>query len=77
MEDLHDDHEPSTGFMKSDWLKTKCPDVGMKCKQSHAMKCFIDCHKCLVDHDSKQTHVGTHVVYMHSWSCDQNAWYKS
>ena len=62
MEDLHDNHEPSTHFVKSYWLKMKCPNVGMKCKQSHVVKCSIDHHKCLVECDSKQTHMGTHMV---------------
>ena len=29
MEDLHDNHELSTHFMKSDWLNMKCLDVEM------------------------------------------------
>ena len=77
MEDLHDNHEPSTHLMKSDWLKVKCPDVEMKCKQSHAVKCSINHQKCLVNRGSKQTHMGTHAVCMHSWSCDQNTLYTS
>ena len=72
MEDLHDSHEPSTRFMESDWLKVKFPDVGMKCKQSHAVKCSVDRQKCSVDHGSKQTHMDTHAACMHSWSHDQN-----
>ena len=75
MEDLHYSHEPSTHFMKSDWLKVKCPDVGMKCKQSHAVKYFVDHQKGLVNCSSKQTHVGTHTACMCSWSHDQNTLY--
>ena len=63
--------------MKSDWLKVKCPDVGMKCKQSHAVKCSINCQKCLVNCSSKQMHVDTHAACMHSWSRDQNTLYKN
>ena len=77
MEDLHDNHEPSAHFVKSDWLKVKCLDVEIKCKQSHAVKCSVDRQKCLVDCSSKQTHMGTHAVCMHSWSHDQNYLYKS
>ena len=77
MEDLHDNHELSTCFVKSDWLKVKYLDVEMKCKQSHAVKCSIDHQKCFVNCDSKQTHVSTHAACMHSWSCDQNALYES
>ena len=77
MEDPHDHHEPSTCFVKSDWLKVKCPDIKIKCKQIHVVKCSINHHKCLVDHDSKQTHVGTKVACMCDWSHDQNTWYKS
>ena len=64
MKDLHDNHEPSTHFVKSAWLKVKCLDIEMKCKQSHAVKCSFDCQKCLVDRGSKQTHMGTHAVHM-------------
>ena len=77
MEDLPDHHEPSTHFMKSDWLKAKCPDVEIKCKQSHAVKCSVDHQECSVNHDSKQTHVGIHEARMCDWSHDQNTWYKS
>ena len=63
--------------MKSDWLKMKYPDVGMKCKQSHVVKCSINHQKCLVDHHPKQTHVGTHAAHMSIWSHDQNTLYKS
>ena len=77
MGDLHDNHELSTRFVKSDWLKVKCLDVEMKCKQSHAVKCSVNHQKCLVDCGSKQTHVGTHVAHMCSWSHDQNTLYKS
>ena len=55
MEDLPDSHVLSTCFMKSDWLKVKYPDAGMKCKQSHVVKCSVDQQKCLVDHHPKQT----------------------
>ena len=64
MEDPHDHHEPSTHLVKSDWLKVKCLDVEIKCKQSYVVKCSVDHHKCLVDHDSKQTHMGAHVAHM-------------
>ena len=77
IKDLHDSHELSTYFMESDWLKVKCPDVGMKCKQSYSVKCSTNHQKCLVDHHSKQTHMGTHLVCMCNWSCDQNTLYKS
>ena len=77
MEDLHDSHEPSTHFVKSGWLNVKCLGVGMKCKQSNTVKCSIDHQKCLVNHGSKQTHVGTHAACMRSWSCDQNTLYKN
>ena len=70
IEDLPDSHEPSTHFMKSDWLKMKCPDVGMECKQSHAVKCSINHQKCLVNHHSKQTHISTHLAHMHNWPHD-------
>ena len=71
------DHEPSTHFMKSDWLKVKCPDVGMECKQGHAVKCSINHQKVLSQSLHKQTHISTHLACMHSWSCDQNTLYKS
>ena len=45
MEGLPDSHVLSTCFMRSDWLKMKYPDVGMKCKQSHVVKCSIDHQK--------------------------------
>ena len=77
MEDLHDNHVLSTHFMKSDWLKMKYPDVGMKCEQGHVLKCSVDHQKCLVDLHSKQIHMGTHAVHMHVWSHDQNTLYKS
>ena len=77
MEDLPDSHVLSTHFMKSDWLKVKYPDVGMKCKQSHVVKCSVDHEKCLVNNHSKQTHMGIHTMLMHVWSHDQNAPYKS
>ena len=35
---------------KPDWLKEKCPDVGVECKQDHVAKCSIDCEKCFVNH---------------------------
>ena len=54
IEDLHDSHEPSTYLVKSDWLKVKCPDVGMECKQNHAVTCSINHQKCLVDHHSNK-----------------------
>ena len=63
--------------MKSDWLKVKYPNVEMKCKQSHAVKCSVDHQKVLSQSSYKQTHVGTHYVHMHCWSCDQNTLYKS
>ena len=47
MADLHDSHVLSTHFMKSDWLKMKYPDVGMKCKQGHVVKCSVDHQKML------------------------------
>ena len=47
MEDLPGSHVLSTRFMKSDWLKVKYPDVGMKCKQSHVVKCSVNCEKML------------------------------
>ena len=50
MEDLPDSHVLSTHFMESDWLKMKYPDVGLKCKQSHVVKCFVGHQKCLVNH---------------------------
>ena len=77
MEDLPDSHVLSTCFMKSDWLKMKYPDVRMKCKQGHVVKCSVDHQKCLVDHHSKQTHMGTCTAHMHVWSHDQNTLYKS
>ena len=77
MEDLHDNHVLSTRFVKSDWLKMKYPDVGMKCKQGHVVKCSVNCQKCLVNLHSKQTHVGTHIACMHIWLHDQNTLYKS
>ena len=77
MGDLHYNHELSTCFMKSDWLKVKCPDVGMECKQSYAVKYTVNHQKCLVDHHSKQTHVGTHLAHMRDWSRNQNTLYKS
>ena len=77
MEDLHDNHEPSTRCMGSDWLKVKCQDVGVKCKQSHVVKCSVDHHKCLVNQNSKQTYMGTQVACMLNWPHDQNTWYKS
>ena len=77
MEDLCDNHVLSTHFMKSDWLKMKYLDVGMKCKQGQVVKCSIDCQKCLVDLHSKQTHMGTHAACMLIWSNDQNTLYKS
>ena len=77
MKDLHDNHVLNTPFMKSDWLKMKYPDVGMKCKQGHAVNCSVDHQKCLVNHHSKQTHMGTHTACMLIWSCDQNTLYKS
>ena len=49
----------------------------MKCKQSHAVKCSINHQKVLSQLPCKQTHVGTHLVHMCSWSCDQNTLYKS
>ena len=58
MEDPSDSHVLSTRFLKSDWLKVKYPDVGMKCKQSHVVKFSVDHQKCLIDHHSKQTHMG-------------------
>ena len=64
MEDLPDSHVLSTRFMKSDWLKMKYPDVGMKCKQGHVVKCFVNHQKCLVNHHSKQTHMGSHTACM-------------
>ena len=77
MPDLHDSHVLSTHFVKSDWLKMKYPDVGMKCKQGHVVKCYVDHQKCLVDHHSKQTHLVTRAARMHIWSHDQNTLYKS
>ena len=77
MEDLPGSHVLSTHFMKSDWLKVKYPDVGMKCKQSNVVKCSVDHEKCLVNHHSKQTHMGIHAMCMAVWSHDQNAQYKS
>ena len=77
MEDLPDSHVLSTHFMKSDWLKMKYPAVGMKCKQGHVVQCSVNPQKCLVDHHSKQTHVGTHTARIHVWSSDQNTLYKS
>ena len=77
MADLHDSHVLSTRFVKSDWLKMKCPDVGVKYKQSHVVKCSVHWQKCLVDHHPKQTHVGTHMAHMCIWSCDQNTLYKN
>ena len=64
MEDLPDCHVLSTCFVRSDWLEMKYLDVGMKCKQSHVVKCSVDHQKCLVDCHSKQTHMGTHTVHM-------------
>ena len=49
----------------------------MECKQSHAVKCPVNHQKYLVDHHSKQTHMGTHLACMHNWSCDLNTLYKS
>ena len=66
MEDFPDSHVLSTGFMKSDRLKMKYPDVGMKCKQSHVVECSVDHQKYLVGHHSKKTHMGTHAVCMHA-----------
>ena len=63
--------------MKSDRLKMKYLDVGVKYKQSHVVKCPVDHKKCLNDHHLKQTHVGTHMVNMHIWSHDQNTLYKN
>ena len=77
MEDLPDSPVLSTHFVKSDWLEMKYPDVGMKCKQSHVVKCSIDHQKCLVDHHPKQSHMGIHAVHMCAWSHDQNILYKS
>ena len=54
--DLQYNHEPSTRFMRSDWLKVKCSDVGVKCKQSHVVKCSVNCqkstywHACVICH---------------------------
>ena len=76
MVDLHDSHVLSTHLVKSDWLQMKYPDVGVKYKQSHVMKCSVDHQKCLVDHHPKQTHMGTHVACMQIWSHDQNTPYK-
>ena len=76
MEDLPDSHVLSTCFVKFDWLKMKYLNAGMKCKQGHVVKCSVNCQKCLVDHQSKQTHVGTHTAHMHVWSHDQNTLYK-
>ena len=50
MEDLPDSHVLSTLFVKSDWLKVKYLDVGMRCKQSHVVKCSVNLEKCLVNH---------------------------
>ena len=47
LRDQHGSHELSTHFVKSDWLKVKHPDVEMKCKQSHAVKCSVDHQKVL------------------------------
>ena len=77
MEDLPDSHVLSTHFMKSDWLELKYLDVGMKCKQSHVIKCSVDHQKCLVDHHPKQTHMDICAVHMHARSHDQNTLYKS
>ena len=77
MEDLPESHVLTTHFMKSDWLKMKYRDAGMKCKQGHMAKCSVNHQKCLVDHHSKQTHMGIHAVHMCVWSCDQNTLYKS
>ena len=63
--------------MKSDWLEMKCLDVGMKCKQSHVVKCSVKYQKCLVDHQPKQIHMDTHAACMYIWSHDQNILYKS
>ena len=77
MEDLPDSHVLSTRFVKSDWLKVKYPDVGMKYKQSHVVKCSVNHQKCLDDHHLKQTHMGIHAAHICIWSCDQNTLYKS
>ena len=77
MEDHPDSHVLSTCFMRSDWLKMKYLGVGMKCKQSHVVKHSVDHQKCLVNHHSKQTDMGTHTVCMHVWSGDQNTLYES
>ena len=77
MEDLPESHVLSTHFVKSDWLKVKYLDVGMKCKQSHVVKCSVYGEECLVNHNSKQTHVCIHTMHMCVWSHDQNAQYKS
>ena len=71
MEDLHVNHVLSTSFAKSDWLKMKYPDVGMKCKQGHVVKCSVNHQKCLVNLHLKQTHMGTHTSHMCIWAHDQ------
>ena len=77
MADLCDGHVLSTRFVKSDWLKMKYPDVGTKCKQGHVVKCSVNHQKFLVDHHSKQTHIGTYTAHMHIWSHDQNTCIKA
>ena len=55
-ENLPHNHVSSTRVVKlkePDWLQMKCPDVGMKCKQSHVVKHSIDHEKCSVHHHKK------------------------
>ena len=64
--------------MSPDWLKVKSPDVGVKCKQSHATKVLCQSSKMPCRSSCKQTHMGTHVTCMLRWSCDQrNTLYKA
>ena len=66
MADLHDSHVLSTCFMKSDWLKMKYPDVGVKCKQNHVVKCSVDHQKMLSRSSPK--------INPHGYSCGMHAY---